>query len=136
MLRMVHGETVGQLFRYGVSSGASAAVSLGLPVLLHEVFGVEQKLAVGISLASVLLLNFVMIRLFVFRSRNGAKRDLTYYVGSAATFRGLEYLLFLALFELARLHYFTALLLTLATSGVVKFVWYRFLFHGRNKPVV
>ena len=35
-------DTVGQLIRYGVSSGASAAVSLGLPVLLHDTFGVEH----------------------------------------------------------------------------------------------
>jgi putative flippase GtrA len=129
-------DTIGQLIRYGVSSGTSAAVSLGLPVLLHEAFGVEQKLAVAISQASVLLLNFLMIRLFVFRSKSKAKRDLTYYIGSAIAFRGLEYLLFLALFELADLHYFTALLLTLGTSTVVKFGWYRFLFHGRTEPVV
>ena len=129
-------DTVGQLIRYGVSSGASAAVSLGLPVLLHEAFGVEQKLAVAISQASVLLLNFLMIRLFVFRSKSTAKRDLAYYVGSSIAFRGLEYLLFLALFELASLHYFLALLLTLGASTVVKFGWYRFLFHGRTEPVV
>ena len=129
-------DTIGQLIRYGVSSGASAAVSLGLPVLLHEAFGVEQKLAVAISQASVLLLNFLMIRLFVFRSKSTAKRDLAYYVGSAVAFRGLEYLLFLALFELASLHYFLALLLTLGASTVVKFGWYRFLFHGRTEPVV
>jgi len=129
-------DTVGQLIRYGVSSGTSAAVSLGLPVLLHEAFGVEQKLAVAISQASVLLLNFLMIRLFVFRSKSKAKRDLAYYVGSAIAFRGLEYLLFLALFELASLHYFLALLLTLAVSTVVKFGWYRFLFHRSTEPVV
>ena len=129
-------DTVGQLIRYGVSSGASAAVSLGLPVLLHEAFGVEQKLAVAISQVSVLLLNFLMIRLFVFRSKSKAKRDLGYYIGSAVAFRGLEYLLFLALFELAALHYFAALLLTLGVSTVVKFGWYRFLFHRSAEPVV
>jgi putative flippase GtrA len=130
------GDTVGQLLRFGVSSGASAAVSLGLPVLLHEAFGIEQKLAVAISQSSVLLLNFLMIRVFVFRSKRAARRDLAYYVGSAVAFRGLEYLLFLVLFELAGLFYFTALLVTLGTSTVVKFVWYRFLFHGRTEPVV
>ena len=129
-------DTIGQLMRYGASSGVSAAVSLGLPVLLHEAFGVEQKVAVAISQVSVLLLNFVMIRFFVFRSKSGAKRDLAYYVGSAVAFRGLEYLLFLGLYELAGLHYFAALLITLGASTVVKFGWYRFLFHGRTEPVV
>ena len=132
--RLQHG-TLGQLLRFGVSSGASAAVTLGLPVLLHEALGVEQKVAVAISQVSVLLLNFLMIRLFVFRSKAGAKRDLAYYVGSAVAFRGLEYLLFLGLFEIAGLHYFAALLLTLGTSTIVKFGWYRFLFDGRSEPV-
>jgi putative flippase GtrA len=109
-------DTIGQLIRYGVSSGASATVSLGLPLLLHEAFGVEQKVAVAISQVSVLLLNFLMIRLFVFRSKSGAKRDLAYYVGSAVAFRGLEYLLFLGLFELAGLH-FCSLLARLPSSS-------------------
>ena len=105
-------------------------------MLLHEAFGIEQTVAVAISQVSVLLVNFLMIRLFVFRSKSGAKRELAYYVGSAVAFRGLEYLLFLGLFELAGLHYFAALLVTLGASTVVKFGWYRFLFHGPTEPVV
>jgi putative flippase GtrA len=129
-------DTIGQLLRFGVSTGASAALSLGLPVLLHEAFGVEQKVAVAISQVSVLFLNFLMIRLFVFRSQRAAKKDIAYYVGSAVAFRALEYLLFLALFELVSLFYFTALVLTLGTSTFVKFFWYRLLFGKRSEAVV
>ena len=128
--------SIGQLFRFGISTVLSAIVTLGVPVLLHEIFGVEQRLAVAISQSSALLLNFVMIRVFVFGSKRAARRDLVYYVGSAATFRGLEYLLFLGLFGLAHLFYFTALVLTLGTSTLLKFVWYRFLFDQRNQAVV
>lgn len=128
--------TIAQLARFGLSSVASATISLGLPALLHEVFGIEQKVAVAISQSSVLLLNFLMIRLFVFRSQGRAGRDLGYYVGSTIAFRGLEFLLFLALFELAGLYYLTALVLTLGTSTAIKFVWYRFLFGRRTAPVV
>jgi putative flippase GtrA len=103
---------------------------------LHEGLGLEQRAAVAISQSSALLFNFVMIRLFVFRSQRAAHRDLAYYVGSAITFRGLEYLLFLALFEFGRLFYFTALVLTLGTSTLLKFAWYRFLFGQRTEPVV
>ena len=123
--------TIGQLLRYGVSSGASAAVSVGLPVFLHEAFGVEQKVAVAISQVSVLLLNFLMIRIFVFRSNGRAKRDLASYVGSAVVFRSLEYLCFLCLFEVLELYYLTALVTTLTTSTLVKFFWYRYLFRGK-----
>jgi putative flippase GtrA len=128
--------TAGQLMRFAVSTGVSAAVTIGLPALLHELFGIEQRLAVGISQSSALLINFLMIRVFVFRSKRAAPRDLAYYVGSAAAFRGLEYLSFLALFQLAHLYYLTALVLTLGASTLVKFVWYRFLFGERPEPVV
>jgi putative flippase GtrA len=130
-----HG-SVAQLIRFGVSTGLSAAVTLGVPVLLHEALKVDQKVAVAISQSSALLINFLMIRVFVFRSQRAARRDLAYYVGSAVAFRGLEYLLFLALFTFGRLFYLTALVLTLGASTLLKFVWYRFLFAERPEPVV
>jgi putative flippase GtrA len=123
-------KTAGQLGRFAATSGASAVVTLGLPVLLHEVLAVEPKVAVAISQCFVILMNFLILRLFVFRSRRGARRDLVYYLGSALGFRATEYLLFLSLFELVGLHYFLALLLTLGTSTIVKFFWYRILFEG------
>ena len=128
--------TTGQLFRFAMSTGVSAAITVGFPVLLHELLGIQQTIAVAISQSSALLVNFLMIRVFVFRSRRAAPRDLAYYVGSAAAFRGLEYLGFLALFELAHLYYLVALLITLGTSTLIKFVWYRFLFGERPEPVV
>jgi len=128
--------TAGQLIRFGMSTGVSALVTVGLPTLLHEMFGIEQRIAVAISQSSALLINFLMIRIFVFRSKRAAPRDLAYYAGSAAAFRGLEYLCFLALFELGHLYYLAALVLTLGMSTLVKFVWYRFLFGDRPEPVV
>jgi len=128
-------ETAGQLLRFGVSTGLSASVSLGLPIVLHELVHVEQKIAVAISQATVLLLNFLVLRFFVFRAKGSVRGDLMRYFGSAAVFRGLEYLSFLALFELAGLFYLTALLITLVTSTLIKFVWYRFIFGRSVAPV-
>lgn len=133
-VRMPGRRTVGQVLRFGVSSGASAGVSLGLPVLLHEAFGIRQVAAVAVSQSSVLLLNFLMIRIFVFRSTGRGRRDLGVYVASAVSFRGGEYLLFLLLFQELGLYYVAALVLTLATSTLMKFFWYRFLF-GRPDRV-
>ena len=121
-------ETAGQIFRFGLSSGLSALVSLGLPILLHERLLVDQRLAVAISQASVLLINFAVIRLFVFRSAGPARADFFRYIGSVVVFRLLEYLGFLILSELAHLYYVTALLVTLVTSTLIKFFWYKFLF--------
>jgi len=127
--------TVGQLFRFGVATGLSAMVSLGVPAFLHEILGVEQKLAVAAGQVSVLLLNFVTIRMFVFRGSGSGRGDFLRYLGSAAAFRGLEYLAFLLLFELVGLFYLTALLITLGTSTLIKFAWYRFLFADRAAPI-
>jgi len=132
---MRHG-AIGELIRFGISTGVSAVFTLGVPVLLHEGFGIGQKLAVAVSQSFALLLNFVMIRIFVFRSKRAARRDVSYYVASAITFRGLEYLFFLGLFGLLHLFYFLALVLTLSTSTLLKFVWYRFLFVQTAEPVV
>jgi putative flippase GtrA len=128
-------ETAGQLLRFGMATGLSAIISLGLPVLLHELLHVEQKIAVAISQVTVLLMNFVTLRLFVFPGKGSVRGDLMRYFGSAAMFRGIEYLSFLALFELAGLFYLTALVVTLITSTLIKFIWYRFLFGRGATPV-
>jgi len=114
--------------RFGVSTVVSAGMTVVLPILLHELFGTPQKVAVAISQSCALLLNFMMIRMFVFASKRAAHRDVTYYILSAVGFRGLEYLGFLTLFQAAHLYYVTALVLTLGASTLLKFVWYRFLF--------
>jgi putative flippase GtrA len=124
-------EIPGQLWRFGLSSAFSATVSLGLPLVLHEWLRLDPTLSVGISQTTVLLANFLMIRMFVFRSQSGARGDFLRYTGSAVAFRGLEFLTFLLLFRFAGLFYFTALVLTLAASTAIKFFWYRCLFGGR-----
>lgn len=124
-------ETANQLVRFGAATGLSAVVSLGFPIFLHEALHADQRLAVGISQATVLLLNFVTVRIFVFRGKGTLRRDILRYLGSSAVFRGLEYLSFLLLFEIAGLFYVTALVITLVSSTVIKFFWYRFLFGGR-----
>ena len=128
-------ETAGQLLRFGMATGLSATISLGLPILLHEALHVEQKIAVAISQATVLLMNFITLRLFVFRGSGSVRGDLMRYFGIAAVFSGIEYLSFLALFELAGLFYLTALVITLIVSTVIKFVLYRYIF-GRSDTVV
>ena len=129
-------KAAGELFRFAAMSAASSLITLGLPVFLHEILHVGQKTAVACGQGSVFILNFALIRIFVFRSSGHARRQFFHYAGSAAVFRGLEYVAFLLLFEWARLFYVTALLITLGTSTAIKFVWYRFLFGGDKAAAV
>jgi putative flippase GtrA len=128
-------ETKVQMLRFAIATGISAVVSVSFPVILHEFLHVEQKLAVGISQASVLLLNFTTLHLFVFRANGGGQRVMFRYLVSAFAFRGLEYLGFLLLFELAGLFYLTALVIVLVLGTGIKFVWYRYLFGDRVAAV-
>src|SRR5690606_6513003 len=54
--------------RYLIATGASALLSLGLPLVLHQIVGLREELAVAIALALMLVINFVTIRVYVFRS--------------------------------------------------------------------
>lgn len=124
-----------QLGKFAISTILSAGLTVLLPIILHERIGIPAGGAVAISQSTALAINFLMIRSFVFRSKRAARRDLPYYVGSALAFRSLEYLCFLGLFGLGHLYYVVALLLTLVSSTVLKFFWYRFLF-DRNRGEV
>lgn len=126
--RSVLRETASEIIRFGIATGLSAIVSLGLPITLHELFGVDQRLAVGISQATVLAMNFLTLRLFVFRSSGPVRTHVVRYAVSAVVFRGLEYASFLVLFEVIHLFYVTALVVTLFASTLTKFIWYRYIF--------
>ena len=128
-------QIIGEAIRFGMITGLSAIVSLGLPILLHELFHIGPKVAVAISQLTVLAMNFVTLRAFVFRRSGSLRGDIARYGASAAVFRGLEYVSFLLLFELAGLFYVTALVITLAASTIIKFICYRFLF-GTHAAVV
>ena len=119
------------MLRFGASSAASALLSLGLPVLLHEVAGLPVQLAVAISQLTMLVVNYLMLRRFVFRSSGRVSGEAASYLASAAAFRGLEYLAFTSLYQLAHLPYFPALVIVLLISTFAKYAWYRWVF-GRN----
>jgi putative flippase GtrA len=120
-----------QMTRYLGTSVLSAAVSFGLPVLLHEVIGIDPRIAVAIGFVAAFAMNFVLIRRFVFARTSGARADLARFALTSLAFRGAEYLGFLLLFDSARLPYAAALLLTLGSSFCAKFfVQKHFVFRG------
>lgn len=118
----------GQLFRFGISTGFSAALSFGLPLLLHEHLGVTETLAVAIGFAAAYLGNIWLLRNFVFRSTGNWRREVSRYVVWNAVARLLEYAAFYALFASLGVDYRFALLLVLGISAVLKFFLYRWVF--------
>lgn len=120
---------VWEFVRYVAATGLSAVITLGVPILLHEQFGVEERLAVGIALAIAFVVNFVTTRLFVFKSSGNARSELKRFIGVSLAFRLGEYGLFLLLFSLG-IVYYLAQLIVLIISFVLKFLTYRGFVYG------
>ena len=124
----------GQILRFGLSTGFSAAMSFGVPVLLHEYADMPQRLAVAIGFFAAYVGNIVLLRLFVFRSKGSWRAQVLRYIPTNGVFRLCEYFAFLGLFEKLGLDYRVALLLVLGTSSVIKFFAYRLIFTDRAGP--
>lgn len=121
-----------QLGRFTVSTGFSAAMSFGLPILLHEWLGVAERVAVAIGFATAYLGNIVLLRLFVFQSRGSWRKQLARYIPANGAFRLTEYFAFLLLFERAGLDYRLAMLVVLGASACFKFFVYRWIFVDKS----
>jgi len=120
-----------QLTRYGGLTVLSACVSIGLPILLHEVARLEERVAVAIALVCAFLLNFLGIRGFVFGKSGGIRGDLARFLGTSIAFRLFEYVGFLLLFGQFGLDYIVALLIPLAISFCLKFITYKLFVFAR-----
>ncbi len=123
--------TRGQIGRYLVMTGLSACLTMGLPVVLHEIFGLSEEASVAVALLTAFVVNFITLRRVVFRSAGRPTAELLRFFWTGLAFRGGEYLAFLILLSLLRLHYVLALAIVLALSISLKFLCYRsFVFRS------
>ena len=120
------------LTRFFAGGVVSAGVTLGTTALLHEVAAVSEPVAAAIGLATALVVNFGVLRFFVFRgTKMPLRRQLLMFLGSSGVFRGLEYAGFFAL-HLLGTHYLLALVVVLGGSFIVKFFVYEKLVFARK----
>ena len=133
--RLLRSERVAELFRYGMTSALSAVVTLGLPVLLHEVMGVPDRIAVGVAFAAAFVLNFITTRMFVFKSAGQARDELIRYTLTSAAFRIGEYLAFLVLHALGLVYYVAQVIVVLSTLAL-KFATLKLFVYRKAPPVV
>jgi putative flippase GtrA len=120
-----------QAGRFGILTIVSASITVGLPILLHEQWGVGPPRAAAIAFVLAFVVNFVSLRRLVFSSRRGAGHDLFVYTASSLFFRCAEYAGFLLLYA-SRVQYVVALISVLALSATAKFFWYRRTLHGHG----
>jgi putative flippase GtrA len=111
--------------RFTAATGLSFGVNLGLTAALHEWFGVAEETAFGVALAVVFLMNFAMLRWWIYGRRPGSLAwEFAGYSVSALAFRGAEYLAFLLVHTWLNVHYTAAILGIQAVSFVSKYVYY------------
>lgn len=103
----------------------SSSVVLGVSALVREGGFASERVAAGIGLATSLVVNFNVMRYFVFRgTQQPLLRQFGQFLASSGVFRGLEYVAFLVVNAVFQVHYLLALLLVLGTSFGLKFVVY------------
>ncbi len=115
-----------ETLRYLAVAAFSFAWIMSASALGAELLGLPERLAVAIALGTALVINFTLLRAFVFPGQ--AARIGPQFAATAATsvsFRLLEYGLFLALAALAGIHYLAATALALILSAGGKFLVYR-----------
>ncbi len=120
-------KTFQQVIRYLLMTLLSAGLTLALPILFHEAFGVRKELAVALALATAFAVNFFTVRIVVFRSAGNPISEFVRYALTNATFRIAEYLLFIILHTVLEIYYILVLGGVLVLSFIVKFIVYRFL---------
>lgn len=127
---MVHARKpiVKQAGRFAITTGLSAMLSLGLPILLVEQFGFSEHRAVQIAFVTAYLINLLATRHFVFKSTNHWRRDLVAYVFANGAFRGAEYAAFALAMLVVNAPYYVIIFCVLAVSAVTKFFVYRWIF--------
>lgn len=123
-----------RLFRWGVNTGASFIVNLGLTIGLHEGLGVKPEMAYAIALITVFFMNFIFFRYYVFVQETPAPvgRQFAAYTGSAIGFRLAEYAGFVIIHSLLGLHYIATVILVQGIAFVIKFFFYGKLFQSHK----
>ncbi len=125
----------GQVVRFGASTGVSALLSFGLPMLLHEQFGISESSAVAIGFAVAYVLNILLLRSFVFRSNGSWREQLPRYLLANGIFRLAEYGGFLLLFYRLQIDYRISVICVLGVSAIAKFFVYRLVFDRKGVSV-
>lgn len=121
----------GEVARFAAVGVLSYGLGIGLAAAFHELSAIPQKLAVAMSLAIILVTNFVLARVFIFRAKGGVSSQLVRFMATSATMRVVEYLIFLALLTGLGVNYLLALTAALAISSALKFVLYKLVVFGR-----
>lgn len=120
--------------RYAVASAFSFVFILAATAVLHELLGVSETLAPAIALVAALVVNFVLLRTWVFPGQEVHwGRQLAETAVTSAAFRAIEYAIFLGLHLGLGLNYLLATGMSVCISALAKFGVYREIVFNRAR---
>jgi Predicted membrane protein len=118
-------DSIGQIIRYLVTGFTSAAIELTLLYTLKDIIKLDVIVANSIALTIVFWFNFLMNRLWSFKSKANIKKQLIMY-GILFTFNlGASDLIMYALTSLLHLQYLVAKVFAIGAVVSWNFVLYK-----------
>jgi putative flippase GtrA len=124
----------GEAARFLAVGAFSYSFGIGLAAFLREVVGLGADVSVGLSLGTLLITNFWLARLWVFRASGRADRQFARFAAASFGMRGGEYSLFWLLTHSGGVHYLISLTAAMAVSTCLKFLLYRTAVFGTRVP--
>jgi putative flippase GtrA len=126
-------EKLRALIRFGLGGVVSATVAVGTTALLHEIGGLPERVAGAGGFAAALVVNFFVLRYFVFAASGGAlRRQLTSFLATTGALRAVEFAAFYAVNKYLHLHYLLTMVLVLGISFLVKFLIYEGIVFAKH----
>ena len=95
-----------------------------ITVTLHEIFGITKSSSFAFGLIVVFIINFIILRVFVFKSEGPAGFAVIKFFLASIFFRGFEYALFIVIFNLG-VYYIISLTISMVVSVVLKYFVYK-----------
>lgn len=121
--------------KWAVLSAFSFLTSVGLTIALTELLGLAASASFGITLGTVLVLNFLGLRYFVFPDGRGSLVAQVGWFGSlSAVFRATEWVAFYLIERLHVIDYRALLIVVLVGSSMLKFLVYNRVFGRGWRP--
>ena len=120
-------------FRFALLSGLSFLVNFFLTIFLHEELQVREEWAFAVVLALTTVMNFVLLRVFVYPGRHGGVlRQFGAFVASSLGFRVVEWVLFALLHHILGFPYKPVIATTLIMTFLIKFFFYGSVIFSRR----
>lgn len=95
-----------------------------ITVTLYEIFGLTEFNSFAFGLVVVFIINFIILRNFVFKSEGPAGFAVIKFFMASLFFRGFEYVLFIIILDLG-VHYIITLTLSMFISVILKYFIYK-----------